>query len=148
MHHQFYMRVSNIDSKNLFPFNTCNNFFVQLPNTLNLIGSWEVGLSELQYQHSFSQTPINIDIGTTLCESSIIDGTRQSILRRVKVRGKQGDIIQEIFDRIQYFKVTRLDMDHIYLYIKGDGQDKSSLVDGTVHCTLHFRRYIPRLSLS
>ena len=147
MHHHIYVHLSSEDSKDIFPWNTRNRFHVKLPKSLNFTGLWEVGLSELQYPHTFSKAPLNIDICSDLCEDSIIDGTCQSVLRRVAVEGEQNHIVTKMFDAIQYFKVRTGTVNEINIYIREDGQENFTLKSGIVRCTLHFRRFIPRLTL-
>ena len=146
MYHQIYIHVSSDDSRAIFPQNTCNRFYVQLPKSLHFTGVWEVGLCELQYHQTFSEVPVNIDICTPLCEDTVVDGKCQDILRRVNVTGEVNQVITKTFDRVQYFKVTRPTVDHILMYIREDGKDKATLMSGTFRCTLHFRRYVSLLS--
>jgi hypothetical protein len=36
-----------------FPNNTLTHFTTRLPQMMDLDGSWEIGLAEIQYQHSW-----------------------------------------------------------------------------------------------
>ena len=51
---QFFMVLPSNSSMDLYPDNKVSNFKVNLPNALNLNASkWEVGLSEIQFQHTW-----------------------------------------------------------------------------------------------
>jgi hypothetical protein len=42
-----------------FPNNTLASFTTRLPEMLDLDGSWEIGLAEIQYPHSWYNVRIN-----------------------------------------------------------------------------------------
>lgn len=49
-----YLTLPSNSSHRFFPGNTLANFITQLPRTINMEdGSWEVGLSEIQYPHTW-----------------------------------------------------------------------------------------------
>ena len=49
----FYLTLPSNSSMTTFPDNTVANFRVKLPQALDLPGRWEVGLTEIQYPHSW-----------------------------------------------------------------------------------------------
>ena len=54
MNDHFFIVLPSNASMNLYPDNKISKFKVNLPNTLNLdTKKWEVGLSEIQFQHSW-----------------------------------------------------------------------------------------------
>ena len=55
---QMYVTLPSNSSMKYFPDNKLTNYTTRLPETLNLGqgGSWEVGLSEIQYPHNWNNT--------------------------------------------------------------------------------------------
>ena len=49
----FYTTLPSNSSMSYYPKNTLTNFTTQLPSTICLSGSWEVGLVEIQYPHNW-----------------------------------------------------------------------------------------------
>ena len=50
---QLYIRLPSNSSHDYYPDNTTSSFTTKLPDELNLIGRWEVGLKEIQYPISW-----------------------------------------------------------------------------------------------
>lgn len=50
---EFYITLPSNASAAIFPQNRNSNFTIQLARSLDLPGSWEVGLAEIQYPHSW-----------------------------------------------------------------------------------------------
>ena len=50
---QFYLTLPSNSSMEYFPANTLTNFKTKLAQPLELIGEWEVALSEFQYPRSW-----------------------------------------------------------------------------------------------
>ena len=51
---QFYLWLPSNSSMDVFPSNTLSEYRVQLPQTIQLAGEWEVALTEIQYPHSWN----------------------------------------------------------------------------------------------
>ena len=49
----FYLTLPSNSSMDYFPDNTLSHYITRLPRTLDLDGSWEIGLAEIQYPHSW-----------------------------------------------------------------------------------------------
>lgn len=49
----FYLTLPSNSSMDYFPNNTLSHYITRLPHTLDLDGSWEIGLAEIQYPHSW-----------------------------------------------------------------------------------------------
>ena len=49
----FYLTLTSNSSMEYFPDNTVTKYTPSLPQTVDLDGSWEVGLAEIQYPHSW-----------------------------------------------------------------------------------------------
>ena len=57
-----------------FPDNTVANFRVKLPQALDLSGRWEVGLTEIQYPHSWCNVGENTHFVEVLVPNAVPDG--------------------------------------------------------------------------
>ena len=55
----FYLTLPSNSSMEVYPDNTMTNFVTKLPNRLELIGEWEVGLVEIQYPHTWYNLQTN-----------------------------------------------------------------------------------------
>jgi hypothetical protein len=55
----FYLTLPSNSSMDYFPNNTLASFTTRLPEMLDLDGSWEIGLAEIQYPHSWYNVRIN-----------------------------------------------------------------------------------------
>lgn len=49
----FYLALPSDSSMDSFPNNTLASVTTRLPHMLDLDGSWEMGLAEIQYPHSW-----------------------------------------------------------------------------------------------
>ena len=49
----FYLTLPSNSSMDYFPNNTLTHYTTKLPQTIDLDGSWEMGLSEIHYPHSW-----------------------------------------------------------------------------------------------
>jgi hypothetical protein len=49
----FYLTLPSNSSMSYYPNNTLTHFMTKLPSRINLEGDWEVGLTEMQYPHSW-----------------------------------------------------------------------------------------------
>lgn len=57
MNAHFFVVLPSNSSMEIFPDNTVTHFKTQLPNRITLSGSWEVGLCEMLFTHSFLPIP-------------------------------------------------------------------------------------------
>ena len=57
---QFYFHLPSNSSLNKFPNNTLTEYRVGLPQTVSLIGDWEVGLTEIHYPDSWNNVQGNL----------------------------------------------------------------------------------------
>ena len=49
----FYLTLPSNSSMNYFPNNTLTHYTTKLPKIMDLDGTWEIGLAEIQYPHSW-----------------------------------------------------------------------------------------------
>ena len=49
----FYLTLPSKSSMNYFPNNTLTHYTTKLPKIMDLNGTWEIGLAEIQYPHSW-----------------------------------------------------------------------------------------------
>jgi len=50
---QFYMTLPSNSSLNILPNNTLTEYKVKLPEHVNLIGTWDVGLASITFPHTW-----------------------------------------------------------------------------------------------
>ena len=70
----FYLTLPSNSSMTTFPDNTVANFRVKLPQALDLSGRWEVGLTEIQYPHSWCNVGENTHFVEVLVPNAVPDG--------------------------------------------------------------------------
>jgi hypothetical protein len=51
----FYLTLPSNSSMNYFPNNTLTHYTTKLPKLMDMDGTWEIGLAEIQYPHSWYQ---------------------------------------------------------------------------------------------
>ena len=83
-----YLFLSSSDGSKLFSdINTHGEFIVQLPQRLNLSGSWKCALKEFHYTSEFlnGDKPKEILICSDICETSYCCDSDVPLLRRISV---------------------------------------------------------------
>ena len=70
----FYLTLPSNSSMTTFPDNTVANFRVKLPQALDMSGRWEVGLTEIQYPHSWCNVGENTHFVEVLVLNAVPDG--------------------------------------------------------------------------
>jgi hypothetical protein len=109
-----------------FPNNTLASFTTRLPEMLDLDGSWEIGLAEIQFSLSNPRNDFNNGLMIT-CDKSLthnvalwstslipklnpffrvepkmVGDAQVPLLRIVPVAGRDGEMMTRAFDHIQY----------------------------------------------
>ena len=98
----FYVTLPSDSSSNYFPENKISHYVTRLPSTLDLTGSWEVGVVEFIYPHMWNNVnsvePFKYDLGNDKLESRrISNGYYESPVEIIKAMGsdlhKEKDIV-------------------------------------------------------
>ena len=55
-----YIYLKSSDSLDIYPDNVLSDFCVKLPEAIELEGSWEVSLAEIQYPSSWEKHPYSL----------------------------------------------------------------------------------------
>ena len=107
----------------------------QLPEVLQLIGSWEVALCQLCLPKLKSKTNV-LFIFSDICVDSIVGDERLPILRWTPVP-RRGFV--EVV-RLQYVPVRLQQLSNILVQVNSDVREAASFDGGTSFCTLHFHK--------
>ena len=134
---QFYIHLSSVDSKNLYPDNSPSAFTVQLPERINLYRTLMCALAEIEYSCTTADPLSSLLVITDLCDSTIVGTTKIPILRRLKhSRGTY----TKVYPTLQYYPIKTYTFDTIHLHINTYAGDRASFHQGTLKATLHFHR--------
>ena len=75
----FYLTLPSNSSMTTLPDNTVANFRVKLPQALDLSGRWEVGLTEIQYPHSWCNVGENTHFVEVLVPNAVPDDADSTV---------------------------------------------------------------------
>jgi len=109
----FYLTLPSNSSTHYYPNNTVTRYTTRLENSISLSGDWEVGLVEIQYQHTW----FNLEKGEgRVTYSQIVDINDKPVHMQNTIRLPPGyydspvDLIQIVNDHIEdtadKFKLT------------------------------------------
>jgi len=116
----FYLVLPSSSSQGHFPGNKPSHYHTKLPQNINLDGSWEVGLAEIQFQNTFDNlmsrhlwlTMSIKKVGSYLSQYDTAYGSAPMSLNSVKVHIPKGvyhtpeDIVSVVNESIQRYKDT------------------------------------------
>jgi len=135
----FYMYLSSEDSKDIYPRNRPHCFNIQLPERVNLTGTWTVALAEVDYPCIFNgKTPWWIIFEVTLCDASIVGNKKMSVLRRLPVENLKVNRLS--FNPMFHVPIRQQEFDNIQVYIRDPAGNQVSFAEGFLTCTLQFKR--------
>ena len=124
-----YLYLSSEDSKDVYPKNEPWDFTVDLPQTIQLGGKWELALLDLKHDEWLA----NIFVLCDWCGQSTVRCKRLPVLRMVSQFGLES--------KIYYVPVIQPYLARIHITIKGhELEDISSFATETTTCTLHLRK--------
>lgn len=132
---QYHMLFSSNDYDLIYELNTNTYFSVDLPISLTLDDSWEVGLSEVWFRSSEGKAEINIC--ADFCVESLVNNEFTPLLRRIQVRGGYNHYI---YSSPNYYAVTRQNIKTVSFYIRSVKSKSKSFIRGVVTLQLHFRK--------
>ena len=95
MESEFYVMLPSNSSMQYFPDNNTSNSVTKLPRTVQLNGEWEVGLAEIDYQHTWYNI-CNIHKGKNSVEIYVPDKWFQEISIRPGYYEKVQDVIDAL----------------------------------------------------
>lgn len=136
----FYMVLNSDRSLEYFPNNKAYHFQVYLKFPLVLSGSWKVALSEVKINEKVSNFEFHKDIYvfSSICEETIVDGEKQSLLRRIFERDGS---YTSIFPTLFYVSVKENQIDHFDIYLKDVDGNFATFIKDPTSFTLHFRKH-------
>jgi hypothetical protein len=130
---QYYIFLSDTDSKTLYPNNSGNNFTAYLPQSLDLQGTWMVAVTCVALETTNPSFP-GVLVCCDLCEDSIVGDARYPILRNLTFLKRR---VSWEFTNLEYHRVKKNRANSIRIYIK----EKLNPVPITKFmCTLHLKR--------
>ena len=130
MDHSFFIYGYSRHSKDLYPTNKGQDFYIHLSEPVHLEGEWECGLVQFQYNAS-SESPYYVCCD--IVAESYAGDFKLPILRRVRLKNTQ-------FSHVIYVPLKTRDFSSIHFYLKSWNNKTPFSVRGGTHCTLHFRR--------
>src|ERR1700733_11604337 len=121
----FYLTLPSNSSMHYYPDNTVTHYTTRLANDISLSGDWEVGLVEIQYQHSW----INLtEYEGRISYSRSIDfglGKRSSIQKIIRLPRTYYETPAEL---VQVLNECLSDEDKaMNTYVENIGQEESEL---------------------
>lgn len=125
----FYMIISNRDSRSYYPNNKPNDFRIHAPN-INLKGRWYVGLCELTTE---VDRDCEIRVLSDICTDTFIEDQQRPLLRRLSLAQGKNNVA---FQRVMYIPILTNDFQSIRVFVEGTG---ALATDLTV--LLHFKKY-------
>jgi hypothetical protein len=152
MDNSIYLHVSNKDSADYFPQNEPGIFRVKLKNTLNLTGSWVIGVCTINMTNvnvaGNRETGVReLHVTCNVCTGLIVDGEQTRVIRCVtlddSIHATYGDVFYvpvevRFLDTIEFTVIT--DTSTVALFGIAS-TDSAHAIPGTVSMTLHLKRY-------
>ena len=122
-----YLHLSSDDSISLFPDNTNTSFVCNLPEIIQLNGTWECALCDI-----IGDLASSYNVFCDIIEYNIIKGTRLPILRKVTRRGEM--------QNLQFIKVAQSSVNKVHIYVTDNNLKLLKPSDKTTHCTICLRK--------
>jgi hypothetical protein len=134
----FHLFLSSLDSETIHSTNQRTDFTVELPQPINLKGSWECAL--LDFQLTGATIPNDpFYLCSDICEDSSVGDVRLPVLRRLSAKGRKKD--SEIqFQHPLYMRVRLDHIPRIRLFIRPEHHSDEADRSGQLTCTLHFKK--------
>ena len=141
MEREFFIYISSEKSKLDFPFNTTDDFQIQLPEYITFDSNWVCSLKEINIHFSPSATVDNdILIMSDICGVSFFHSLKLPILRRLFLKNTQsGKKLSSFFLDPFYLPVKQNKINTVRVYIRKSDNQRLSFSSGAVNLTLHFK---------
>ena len=142
MEKEFYVYISSENSKLDFPFNTSDDFQIQLPEYLTLDTNWVCCLKEINLHFLTTESSITeILVMSDICGVSFFNSFKLPILRRLHLEnnGESEKKVNSIFLEPFYLPVKQNRINILRVYIRKSNNQRISYTTGQVNLTLHFK---------
>ena len=142
MEKEFYIYISSENSKVDFPFNTSDDFQIQLPEYLTLDANWVCCLKEINLLFVTAESTIDeLLVMSDICGVSFFNSFKLPILRRLHLKsdGKKQKRLNSIFLEPFYLPVKQNRINILRVYIRKNNNQRFSYTRGEVNLTLHFK---------
>ena len=96
-----YIYLKSSDSLDIYPDNVLSDFCVKLPEAIELEGSWEVALAEIQYPSSWEKHPYSLWVKYSVSCHFVKENERIPFHEKIELtltRTKNADIIKRLMD--------------------------------------------------
>ena len=130
----FFIFLSSEDSLSYHPDNNPYNFIVELKESLQIIGEWEVGICDFFCSETTSQ---KCYIFSDIVDYSYVRNSLEPILRTLMPSNASSSIF---FPIIFYFPIKVNSLNRIRVYIKDNQMRLLTTLSGAVSLSLHFRK--------
>ena len=136
------MYLSSDSCREIYPYNTANDFRVKLPQTLQLHSAekWTIAILDIDLPRLEDEyKPHYITLESSVCTPSVYTNGLRPVLQRLYFSQiKKGSPI--IFSNPRYVPLNTSTIDVLDMYITDSSGRKASLKQGAVECTLHLVR--------
>lgn len=133
----FFIYFASHESRFIYPHNSPEDFTIQLPDRIQLRGTWLIALADVQYTVPPGES-CELLIQCNLCDMSIVGNHKLPILRRLVTR-QQGHY-DVIFPKLYYCPLKMYEFDTVQVYINNSLGEKASFLQGSISGTLHFKQ--------
>jgi hypothetical protein len=136
-----YLYLSSADSPVIHRDNTPLDFTTELPQPIELKGSWECALLDFQLtgvSPPFDPSFDPICVCSDICHESCVGDVQLPILRRLSFKGRKKESVFRL-EHPPYVRVTRDQLTRIRLFITNPTQTAPAVTTGKLTCTLHLR---------
>ena len=130
----FFIFLSSEDSLSYHPDNTPSNFIIELKESLQIIGEWEVGICDFFCSETISE---KCYIFSYIVDYSYVRNSLEPILRTLMPSNASSS---NFFPIIFYFPIKVNSLNRIRVSIKDNQMRLLSTLSGAVSLSLHFRK--------
>lgn len=144
-HDKFYVFLCSEDSKDIYPQNTAQDFIVQLPERVQLSGTWSVAVAEVEYPSIFNGVaPAYLWMEIDLCDTSIVGNKKLPVLRQLPVNSDSPKDTKKrlSFDHLFHLPIRHYDFDRIHIHIREPAGHTASFAGGILYCALQISRLL------
>ena len=131
-----YVIIHSDQSLDYFPDNQPFRFRTHFNQPLVLEGSWKVALCEIDINEKIQKPSLYVNCD--LCQSIIIDGRTQNVLRKVNADVRRQ--FSNSFNWLFYLPVIKSEIREIEFVIKDTNDFTASFLTKPVCVTLHFKK--------
>ena len=140
MEREFFIYISSEKSKLDFPFNTTDDFLIQLPEYITFDSNWVCSLKEINLNFLTTSKDTDILVMSDICGVSFFHSLKLPILRQLYLNNTEsGQKFFSVFVDPFYLPVKQNKINTLRVYIRKTDNQRLSFSSGAVNLTLHFK---------